>query len=117
MEIGGGQQNHKDASEGSDGMLEMIDFAFRVSAMKALKIGDFPLFLDEFGKAMDVTHKQATIGLIAAIVELDKFEQLYMVSHDVVQYGSLGTAEICVLHEANVQLPPNCVYNQHVIIR
>ncbi len=116
MDIGGDSQPRKDVSEGSDGMLEMIDFAFMVSAMKALKIGDFPLFLDEFGKAMDVTHKQATIGLISAIVELDAFEQLFMVSHDVVQYGSLGTAEICVLHEANIQLPPNCIYNQHVVI-
>ncbi len=116
MDIGGDSQPRKDVSEGSDGMLEMINFAFMVSAMKALKIGDFPLFLDEFGKAMDVTHKQATIGLISAIVELDAFEQLFMVSHDVVQYGSLGTAEICVLHEANIQLPPNCIYNKHVII-
>lgn len=116
MDVGGDSQHRKDVSEGSDGMIEMVNFAFMVSAMKALKIGDFPLFLDEFGKAMDVTHKQATIGLISAIVELDAFEQLYMVSHDVVQYGSLGTAEICVLHEANIQLPPNCIYNKHVII-
>ena len=117
MDVGGSSQPRKDVSEGSDGMLEMIDLSFRISAMKALRIGDYPLCLDEFGKTLDVTHKQATIGLLSAIIELDQFEQLFMISHDVVQYGSLGTAEICVLHAANIQLPPNCVFNKHVILQ
>lgn len=117
MEVGGKDTVRADVVQGSDGMKEVIDLAFRIAAMKALKIGDFPLFLDEFGKALDPTHKQATIGLINAIVELDAFEQLFMISHDVVQYGSLGRAEICVLHESNVTLPPNCVYNKHVIMK
>lgn len=103
-----------DVSEGSSGMLEIINFSFRAAAMKALGLGDYPLFLDEFGATMDQTHKEATIGLISAIVDLDNFEQLFMISHDVVQYGSLGTAQICVLHEGNIKLPPNCVYNKHV---
>lgn len=115
MDVGSDDVPRKDVSEGSDGMKEVVDLAFRISAMKALRIDHFPLFLDEFGKTLDPAHKQATIGLFNAIIELERFEQLFMVSHDVIQYGSLGQAEICVLHEANAQLPPDCVFNKHCI--
>lgn len=117
LEVGGKDTVRADVAEGSDGMKEVIDLSFRISAMKALKIGNFPLCLDEFGKTFDPAHKQATIGLINAIVELDSFSQLFMISHDVVQYGSLGRAEICLLHSANVTLPPNCVVNKHVLMQ
>lgn len=101
----------QDVARGSSGMREVIDLAFRIAAMKALGIGHYPLFLDEFGRTLDPVHKQASVAMIASVMELEHFEQVFLISHDVVQYSGIGKSEIVVLHEANVQLPPNCSYN------
>lgn len=106
----------KDISEGSSAMHEVIDLAFKITAMKALRLEDFPLFLDEFGSTMDPTHKAATIQLINSIMEQDHFTQLFMISHDAVQYGALSNTEVCVLSADNMMLPKGMVYNQHVKI-
>lgn len=110
------KEPRSDVSKGSSGMREVFDLAFVIASMKALGMGSWPLFLDEFGRTLDPVHKQASVALLTSLMELESFEQIFMISHDVVQYGALGRSEICVLHEANVVLPPNCVFNKHVKI-
>lgn len=105
-----------DVSAGSAAMHEVFNLAFVIMAMKSMGIADYPLFLDEFGKALDPVHKQASISMLGSLMDYESFEQIFMISHDIIQYGSIGRSEICVLHEANVVLPPNCEYNKHVKI-
>lgn len=105
-----------DISKGSSAMLEVVDLAFRINAMKALHLREFPLYLDEFGHSMDPSHKASTITLINSIMEQEAFTQLFMISHDVVQYGALSNTEICVICPDNINLPKDCVYNRHVTI-
>lgn len=100
-----------DISKGSTGMREVIDLAFVIAGMKAMGLGTYPLFLDEFGRTLDPVHKQASVALLISMMELERFEQVFLISHDIVQYSGVGRSEICVLHGANVQLPPNCSYN------
>ena len=97
-------------------MHEVIDLASKITAMKALHLDDYPLFLDEFGSNMDPAHKAATIQLINSIMEQDHFSQLFMISHDAVQYGALSNTEVCVLSTENMLLPAGSVYNQNVEI-
>ena len=106
----------KDISEGSTAMQEVIDLAFKITAMKALHLDHYPLYLDEFGSTMDPTHKAATIQLINSIMEQDHFTQLFLISHDSVQYGALSNTEVCVLSSDNMMLSKGSVYNQHVKI-
>lgn len=103
-----------DVSEGSTAMKEVIDLAFTITAMKALKLGDCPLFLDEFGHSMDPVHKQATTNLINTIMQQESFSQLFMISHDALQYGSLSNTQVLVLCADNITIPKHCVYNTHV---
>ncbi len=103
-----------DVSEGSTAMKEVIDLAFTITAMKALKLGDFPLFLDEFGHSMDPVHKEATTSLINTIMQQESFSQLFMISHDMLQYGSLTNTQVLVLCADNITIPKHCVYNTHV---
>lgn len=116
MVVNGHEGGHKDVSEGSSAMIEVVDIAFRICAMKALKMGDFPLFLDEFGKTMDSVHRRATTSLINSLMEEDSFSQMFLISHDISQYGALTNCEVCVLNDMNVILPPNSVYNKHVVL-
>ena len=106
----------KDISEGSSAMQEVIDLAFKITAMKALKLDNYPLFLDEFGSTMDPAHKAATIQLINSIMEQDHFTQLFMISHDAVQYGALSNTEVTVISTENMMLPKDAVYNRNVLI-
>ena len=103
-----------DISEGSTAMKEVIDLAFTVTAMKALHLGDCPLFLDEFGHSMDPVHKEATTTLINTIMQQESFSQLFMISHDMLQYGSLTNTQVLVLCADNITIPKHCVYNTHV---
>lgn len=114
MVVNGQEGAHKDVSEGSSAMIEVVDIAFRVCALKALKLGDTPLFLDEFGKTMDSVHRRATTNLITTLMEEDSFSQMFFISHDISQYGALSNCEVCVLNDMNVILPPNSIYNKHV---
>lgn len=104
----------KDVSKGSSGMQQVFDLAFVIAAMKSLGIGSYPLFLDEFGTGLDPVHKRATVSLLESLMELERFEQVILISHDITQYSAIGRSEICVLHDANVILPPNCEFNKHV---
>ena len=103
-----------DVSEGSTAMKEVVDLAFTVTALKALHLGDCPLFLDEFGHSMDPVHKQATTTLINTIMQQESFSQLFMISHDMLQYGSLANTQVLVLCADNITIPRHCVYNTHV---
>ena len=116
MVVNGVEGDHKDVSEGSSAMLEVVDIAFRICALKALKMGDSPIFLDEFGKTMDSVHRRATTNLINSLVEEDSFTQMFLISHDISQYGALSNCDICVLEDSNVILPANSVYNKHVVM-
>ena len=101
-----------DISKGSAGMREIIDLSFKIIAMQYLDLQSFPLFADEFGHAMDAEHKSATVHLIKYLMEHFAFSQLWMISHDFVQFTALSNTDVCVLCENNIVVPSK--YNEHV---
>lgn len=103
-----------DVSKGSSGMKEIVDLAFKIVAMKYLGLSRAPIFLDEWGKTLDVQHKKASVESLKALMEQQSFTQLFMISHDFMQYSSLSNVEVCVLDTTNIITPPD--YNRHVII-
>lgn len=117
MMVDNKEPGRKDVSEGSSAMEEVVNLAFRITGLKALHLGDYPLFLDEFGHSMDPTHKAATIHLVNTIMTDEAFSQLFMISHDAIQYGALSNTQICVLCDANVIVPKGTIYNEHVVMR
>ena len=107
---------HRDVSEGSTGHKEIIDIAFKVTAMEYLGLGEFPLLLDEFGPGFDEVHRNQAMQAVKNLMEQKSFTQLFMVSHYEASYGSLTQAEICVLCPANITIPSSMAYNKHVTI-
>lgn len=104
-----------DVSEGSAGMLEIIDLAFRFVAMRYMGLANTPIFLDEFGKTFDAAHKNASIGIIKTMISDEVFPQVFLISHDFHQYGVLANAEITLLNSLNVA-PPSALVNKHVVM-
>jgi len=101
-----------DVSKCSRGMKEIINLAFKITGMKYLDLLDTPLYLDEFGSAMDNGHRNEVISLIKAFNEQKTFSQMFIVSHDVTQYSSLPNAQVCVICDINIITPDS--YNEHV---
>ena len=103
-----------DVSKGSSGMKEVVDLSFKIVAMKYLGLSRAPIYLDEWGKTLDVQHKKSSVEALKSLMEQQSFSQLFMISHDFLQYGALSNMEVCVLDATNVVTPPE--YNHHVII-
>lgn len=104
-----------DVSKCSRGMQEIINLSFKITAMKYLDLLNTPMYLDEFGAAMDSGHRSEVISLIKAFNEQKTFSQMFIVSHDVTQYNSLPNSEVCVLCDTNIITPQK--YNEHVTIK
>lgn len=103
-----------DVKLGSSGQTEIIDLAFKVSAMARLGLMESPLFLDEFGKTFDMKHRHQATMVINALMEQKPFTQLFMVSHYEESFGAFSKPEVCVLCPSNVIVPKSMEYNQHV---
>lgn len=103
-----------DIAEGSSAMKEIIDLAFLVTAMQYLHMSDYPLFLDEFAKTMDVAHRQSAIHAITNQLAADSFSQIFMISHYEDSYGSLKNCDVTVLCPSNIALPKDMAFNKHV---
>jgi len=103
-----------DVSKGSTGMIEIVNLAFRFIAMQYLTLQNYPLYLDEAGRAFDTHHRSELGKMIRTIVEQSSFSQIFLISHYFELYGGLSNVETCVISPLNISTP--AVYNQHVLI-
>lgn len=101
-----------DVADGSEGQVEMVDFAFVLVLMDLLGLKDHPLFVDEFGRAFDQEHRERLITYIKSLVDSGRYSQLFMISHYASVYGPFTQAEFVVLDTRNITVPE--VYNQNV---
>ncbi len=109
-----GDDDHpvSDISLGSEGQMEMIDFAFMVTVMHFMDLHEYPMLLDETGRTFDAVHRNRLMGYIKLLVETGQASQLFLVNHFASFSGGFTNAEVCVLDDQNVTLPS--VYNEHV---
>lgn len=103
-----------DISCGSTGQVEIINLAFKVTAMSYLPQRDLPLFLDEFGRTLDESHKTSAMRVVRSIIEEQTFPQVFLISHDFHQYGSLVNSQFTMLNSLNVAPPAGVAVNEHV---
>lgn len=107
MTVGLSEKPKTDIALGSDGILEIIDLAFKMIAMKSLKLHGYPIFLDEFGRTFDAKHRENALRLIEKLSEEFIEDQIFIVSHNFMEYSVLNDVSFCVLSEDNIVLPPN----------
>jgi hypothetical protein len=103
-----------DVSSGSAGQREIIDLAFQITVQRLLKLQDEPLLLDELGAGFDETHKAETVKIIQALIDQGIFRQVFLVSHDYLQYGALSNCEVTVMNSLNICSPAGLDANKHV---
>lgn len=103
-----------DINEGSSAMKEVIDLAFKLTAMKYLNLEESPIYLDEFSASFDAAHRVSSIEAIKSLMDQRSFTQMFMVSHYENSYGALTNAQICVLCSNNIVIPTGSIFNEHV---
>lgn len=107
--------NAGDISTCSDGQMEMIDLAFTLAIMIALGIHTtYPIFLDEIGRCLDVTHMQRLLELLHHLVEQGYINQMFIINHQAVMISGFESADVVCLRPENVVLPEK--YNTTVTI-
>ncbi len=112
--IAGNEEPTPDVSKSSSGQQDMVDLSFKIIAMQRAGLEGYPLTLDEFGKAFDQEHRDASVRVIMDIIEQLGFKQIFMISHYESCWGAFNKAEICVMDRRNITLPKGIVYNDHV---
>jgi hypothetical protein len=103
-----------DISTCSAAQSEMINFAFTLALIIQLKLTDYPLHSDEWGKSMDSYHKQKLLELLKSLVDENIISQLFLISHDIIFSGGLVNTDVVILNPNNIILPE--VYNENVEI-
>lgn len=114
LRIGHANTGGDDISEGSEGQMEVIDFAFRLVALMYLGFSDYPLYIDEVGQNQDETHLPNVMNYIKLLIESHRHSQLFLISHFAVGFGAFNQADICVLNSSNITVPMK--HNEHVEI-
>lgn len=103
-----------DMQRTSKGQAEMINIAFKLTAMLYLEMLEYPLFMDEPGEGFDEQHRDQIMSLIRSMLDAGHYSQLFMVSHFASSHGSFLDAEILVLDSSNIALPGT--FNTHVTL-
>lgn len=114
ISINNDAQQTGDIAEGSTSQRDIINFAFRLLAMRFLGLQDMPLYLDELGSTFDDQHRVNVVDFLDNFMELDQTQQVFFISHYASTHGAFTNADVCVIDTANVQVPKQ--FNQHVSI-
>jgi len=102
-----------DVSEGSTGLKEVLDLAFRIIFMKYLGLNDFPLYLDEYAVNADTGNRIKAYTAIETILG-PNFSQVFLISHFESMFGRFSNADISVLSKENLLIDDDLTYNQHL---
>lgn len=106
MRVNKMDEDPDDVSEGSDGQQEVINFAFKLVSTMFMGCDQFPLMLDETGRAQDETHMGNMMTYIKTLAA-DKSRQIFMISHFAAAHSSYNNANFIVLNGSNVTVPSN----------
>lgn len=97
MRVAGRDTIVPDISEGSDGQLEIVDFAFTIVALMRLGNKGIPLMLDETDRPLQPEHKENLMVFLREMVEAGWFSQIFVISHHISAYSALPQADIIEL--------------------
>lgn len=100
-----------DVSLGSTGMRDIFNMAFKIVSLQYSGLTDGPIYLDEFGNALDEKHRVTAQYALLELMQSSDFSQVFMISHDKGSYGNLRNTDVNVLCGRNVAVSDGEVYN------
>ena len=104
----------EDISMGSDGELEVIDYAFMMVSRSYLGLQKLPLFLDEVGRAFHEQHKSTLYQYVKGLIDGGLVNQVFVVSHSPTAHSTLVHADLNIIDPTGTMISPNA--NKHLIL-
>lgn len=114
LQSGAHSEPNVDIAYGSTAQVEIVNLAFKLTAMLYLGMTDYPLYLDELGAAFDEQHRINVMNFIRQLMEVNQHSQMFLISHYAANHGAFTNAQVLVLDGANIAVPGE--YNKHVVI-
>lgn len=96
-----------DVSLGSKGQKELVDYVFVLIAMIYLDLKDYPLLMDEVGHSFHDKHRIKLFDYIKRLLDQGIVGQIFVVSHFSNTHGTLTHADVNVIDNTGVLVPPN----------
>lgn len=95
-----------DISLVSDGMEDVINLAFKLVFMKAKGYDNFPLLLDEYGRALDEANRIRGYEYILNHISAMNFSTIFIISHYSSLYSMFSNkdSEFTILDDTNIDL-------------
>lgn len=84
----------EDISLGSDGQVNIINFAFKVAALVQLGLTGTPLLMDEVDRTFQPKHKVSLMNYVRRLIEYNVFSQLFVISHHESCFDVLQNSEV-----------------------
>lgn len=104
-----------DVSLGSKGQKELVDYVFVLIAMIYLDLKDYPLLMDEVGHSFHDSHRIRLFDYIKRLLDQGTVGQIFVVSHFSNTHGTLTHADVNVIDNTGVLVPPNA--NRYFILK
>lgn len=76
-----GELSGEDVRDTSTGQSEMINFAFRLTLIKYLKLENYPLYADELGGNLNVQFRNQLYNIIKRFQEEGRVGQVFIITH------------------------------------
>jgi len=110
-----GEAINSDIAETSSGMQEIINLAFILASVDVSGLS-VPIYLDEFAKALDESHRRSVVDMIKQIKN-----QMFIISHynDLIYPFTSGNADatISVLDSNNIETSNLNRFNDHITMK
>ena len=87
----------KDVIKCSSSQQEIINLGFKLTIMKHLNMGEYPLYLDEFGRSFDITHLEEAYRSIDHLIDDESLGQILLISHFQHVYNRFPHAKLVTL--------------------
>lgn len=114
LQSGAGDTPNDDIQYGSTAQVEIVNLAFKLTAMLYLGLTDYPLYLDELGAAFDEQHRINVMNFVKQLMEVNQHSQMFLISHYAASWGVFTGAQVLVLDGSNIAIPQE--YNKHAVL-
>lgn len=99
----------------SEGQSEVVNFAWELAILHQMKqLDNIPLYADELGNFLDVTHKQKLLLFLKRLINDKLINQMFLVSHFAAMSGFIDADVICLSTENLPEIPAD--FNRNVKI-
>lgn len=88
----------EDISKLSSSMQEIVNLAFKLGFMKYTRLHNYVLFLDEFGRTMDLEHRDNAFSMIDEYL-INNYPQIFLVCHFESMYARFKNENFIELKE------------------